>query len=56
MTTVVKNLQKFSGRIVIVAAVAIAMSACSTYTCPTYASAKSGKGKKIEATPSRKPM
>lgn len=50
----VENVQKILSRITFVCAVAVTLSACSTYTCPTYASAKDGKGKKIEASPVKK--
>ncbi|HMV09755.1 MAG TPA: hypothetical protein PK325_12750 [Cyclobacteriaceae bacterium] len=51
MRTLVENSQKLISRMAVVCAVFVALSACSTYTCPTYASAKDGKGKKIEASP-----
>lgn len=56
MRTLVKNSQKLVSRIAFVCALAVALAACSTYTCPTYASVKGGKGKTIEASPVKKRM
>ena len=54
--TLVKNRQKLVSRIAFVCALAVALSACSTYTCPTYASVKGGKGKTTETSPVKKRM
>ncbi|MBL7832621.1 MAG: hypothetical protein JNK18_01640 [Cyclobacteriaceae bacterium] len=54
MRTLVKNSQKLVSGIAFVCALAVALAACSAYTCPTYASVKGGKGKTIATSPVKK--